>query len=239
MTDDRTRHEADDDARGARAIADMVSRIEWARAILFLIVAVICVGVPLLRGIVHGHPLLGLAAAILLGLVGLVLLFLINLFVLIPITVIRFERAAKSLRRQLELLTPAPVLCRSWTDRAPGAITISADRRVWLADRSTGYRPVMLMVDDILGSDTIIMSSALRRRLRGPAIGLGVPVGGGVIMTVSIGRKGAPAPVRVRHAVRLRYRGTAGDHVTLIPFSGDANGARVLAALLAAAIPAA
>jgi len=56
---------------------------------------------------------------------------------------------------------------------------------------------------------------------------------------VSIGRKGAPAPVRVRHAVRLRYRGTAGDHVTLIPFSGDANGARALAALLAAAIPAA
>ena len=229
---DSVRIDADDDARMARSITTLVARTEWTGAVIFFAVATIFVGVPLVRGVSHGHPWLGLANAILLGFAGLGLLILINMFVLIPVTVLRYGRAAATLARRLDRDVLGAVLHRSWAYGTPGAITIGAEGQAWLADRSTGYSPVALPAAAIVRADAVAIHRMARPRFRGPAIGVGIQVGGGLIVTVPIGGKASPPPVQVRHAVRLRYRIAGTERDTLIPFGRDRDGARVLSDML-------
>ena len=233
MTAGQPETKRDGDLGLACAITETVAGMEWIGAIIFLATAAICVGVPLVRGIWYGHPLLGLANAILLGLAGLGLLFLINLFVLIPVTVVRYGRAASLLGKRLAEANPAPAMHRSWSDRTPGAITVAGDGRVWLADRSTGYRPLALQRSDIIDAEPVTIHSGRRFRVPAPVIGVGVPLGGGLMVTVPLGRGRRVPRDRVRYAMSLRYRSSDGiERSTLIPFGADGGGSHAMSKLL-------
>jgi hypothetical protein len=135
------------------------------------------------------------------------------------------------LRRALGSKSGTGALRHSWADDAPGAITIAADGRAWLADRSTGYRAITLAPGAIVHAEAISIST-MRRGRAGPAFGVGVPMGGGLIATLSTGDK-APR-LRVRHAVALHYRAepNAPIRMTTVPFGSDFAGASAMATML-------
>lgn len=73
----------------------------------------------------------------------------------------------------------------------------------------------------------------MSRTRAGPAFGVGVPIGGGLIATLSTGG-GKPPRVRVRHGVALRYSAgpDAPIRATTIPFGNDFAAAAAMAAML-------
>jgi hypothetical protein len=229
-----TEHPGGEDDLTARAIADMVAGTERTSGIVITGVMAVAIGMPLLLGVLHGHPLLGAANALLLGLVGWGLAMPVHALVLSPVRIVRYSRAAKRLGRSVQDEAQAVALHRSWSEGAPGAITVARDGRVWLADRSTRYRPVTLDRTDIHHAEAIshmTVDAPSRSRV---AMGVGVPIGGGLIATLSRTPRERPAQVRTSHALVLHYleRGDSAVRATTIPFGSDLAGARFMAAVL-------
>ncbi|WP_454883435.1 hypothetical protein [Sphingomonas oryzagri] len=161
----------DPDAQ-ARAISAMVRATERVEGTLAIGLMAICVGLPVIGGIVRGHPVLGLANALLLGLIGWGLVLLVQALLLQPISIVRYHRAADRLCRTLRSTSGVGAMHHSWADAAPGAITVAADGRAWLADRSTDYQPVMLAPESIVHAEAIsvtTMAKGGRRRQSGSA----------------------------------------------------------------------
>lgn len=229
----------DDEGRGAsdgsgRAIERMVATTERTEGTIAIGAMAVCIGLPLLSGIVRRHPVLGAANALLLGLVGWGLLLLVQALLLQPISIIRYGRAADRLARALRSASGTGALQRSWADDAPGAITVAADGHVWLADRSTGFRSVTLAPADIIHAEAVtIVAAAPRARRSWPSVGVGVPLGGGLVAAIVPGRS-KPAETRVRHAVAITYRDgdTGAACSTAIPFGADGEAARTMAAVV-------
>lgn len=73
----------------ARAIEAMVSSTERVEGIVAIGLMAICIGLPVLSGIVRGHPVLGVANALLLGLIGWGLVLLVQGLLLQPISIVR------------------------------------------------------------------------------------------------------------------------------------------------------
>jgi len=223
---------ADEDQHLVRAVAQTVRRVESTAAALFLIVTALFVGLPLIRGIASGHPLLGLVNAALLGLLGLVMLFIVNLVVLIPVTTFSYARASVALRRRLAVANPIPEIEWSWSNRCPGAMSLGRDGRIWLADRSTGYAPIQFDRRSILRAEVTTRSMIRARRPSWFVTGVAGLIGDDVIATVTPSERPAPLLVRVSHHLILDYldpdSGVARS--TAIPFGQSADAARKMAA---------
>jgi len=223
------RHDGD-----APGIAAMVDRTERASGVVLIGIMATCIGLPFLSGIVRGHPVIGIANAILLGLVGWGLALLIHAIILTPLGAVRYGRAAKTLARAVRQGAEAIALHRSWSDTTPGAVTVSAGGRLWLADRSTGYRVAVLDRTDIHAVEAVTDWAEQGRASRPIGFGIGVPLGGGLLMTIARAPKVRAPKLRVSHAVVMRYA-ASGDpaiRVARIPFGPDHEGARTMAALL-------
>jgi hypothetical protein len=192
----------------------------------------VCIGLPLVLGISRGHPLLGITNALLLGLVGWGAALLIHALILNPVSSVRYARAANRLNRRLRSEAEPAAMHRSWSEGAPGAITVTRDGRVWLADRSTNYRSIMLDRADIRHAEAVSHYSLRQPRSPRAAFGIGLPVGSGLMATiVRTPRQKAPK-VSASHALILHY--VAGDdpaiRSTTIPFGADLAGAKLMAA---------
>ena len=218
----------------AQGIADMVAGTERTSRNVLTGLMAICVGLPLLLGLVRAHPLLGVANALLLGLVGWGLARLVHTLILNPVSVVRYARAAARLGRNVQTEGDAVALHRSWSEGTPGAITVTSDGRVRLADRSTGYHPIALDRGDIRHAEVITNTLIHEPRRSGFAFGMGIPLGGGLMAHFArIPHNKAPQ-IRTSHMLVIRYaeRGDAAIRTTSIPFGPDLADARFMAAIL-------
>lgn len=223
----------DDDDRTARAIADMVASTERTSGVVLVGLMAVCIGLPLLLGTARGHTLLGIVNALVLGLIGWGAATLIHAVFLNPISVVRYSRAANRLDRRLQSTGEPAALHRSWSEGAPGAITVARDGRVWLADQSTHYRPVVLARADIRHAEAVSHYSL--RQPRGPraAFGIGLPIGGGMMATIMRTPRPKAPKVSASHALVMHY--VEGDdpaiRSTTIPFGPDLGAAKLMAAI--------
>lgn len=223
----------DDDDLTARAIADMAAGTERTSGMVLVGLLAVCIGLPLLLGFARGHPLLGIANALLLGLVGWGAALLVHAMVLNPVRVVCYARAANRLDRRLRSTGEPAALHRSWSEGMPGAITVARDGRVWLADRSTGYRPIILERAEIRHAEAVSHYSLHQLRGPGTAIGIGLPVGGGLIATIVRAPRPKAPKVRASHALVMHYvaHDDAAIRSTIIPFGPDLGGAKLMAAI--------
>jgi len=224
----------DEDELNARAIAAMVAGTERTSAIILVGLMAVCIGLPLLFGIARGHPLLGIANALLLGLVGWGAALLIHVAVLNPVSAIRYARAANLLDRRIRCEAGSVALHRCWSEGSPGAITVTHDGRVRLADRSTHYRPIVLERADIRRAEAVAHYHLHQPGHPRTAFGIGLPIGGGLMATIARTPRPKAPRVSASHAVVMHYaeRDNPVIRSTNIPLGGDLAGARMMAAML-------
>jgi hypothetical protein len=228
------RSDGTDPAVDAHASSEEIVGTDRAEVAALIILMLVCVGLPLISGIVRGHPVLGVANAVLLGLVGWGLYLLLQMCVFQPASIARACRFADRLSATTRSEAPDEAMHRSWIEGSPGAITVGGDGRIWLADRSTGFESLTFARADVAHAETVLLHHAPPHAGRGLGIGVGVPLGGGFVLGMVPG--GRPRPQSARYGVALRYRAPA-DVVrsTLIPFGPDLTAAASMTRMLTAA----
>lgn len=192
---------------GVQAILRMIHQTDrmsglFAGAILFLIVAP-----PVLKAFLGGQPVYAIINAVALAILALVLIAILEMLVLKPIAGIRFSRAARRIERGLAMRLPNPALRWSAHRGTPGVLAISTSTggdggSLLLCDVSTRYRWISLRGGQVLDARPVgQIQHARRSDLR---VGIGMAVGGGLIVPLTLGAGGPKAPI-TRFAVKLVY----------------------------------
>lgn len=219
-----------------RRAADLRPRLRpLARMVGMLACALLTLlaGVPLLHAAMRGDPLLGFANGALLLFVALRFLGRVRRGLLVPLAAPR-ERGDGH-PRDADQGGPRPPPLHRWQASVgpPATLAILQDAALLLVDSSTGIAGTRLRRADILAVEPLVQLIAARRCRHWARVGLGLPLGGGLILSLAPGPARRPPP-RVRTAVSVRYRlGPDVPARTTLLACRDAAEARLLAATIA------
>jgi hypothetical protein len=212
-------------------VLSIVRQAEWLEMFIPRAIMSIFIGLPILLGFLHGHPILGLLNAFLLLFVGAFLCRVVAMLVLAPLHAVRYVRVMRTLSATLSKLAPDAILTAQWMAGAPGALAITRLDTVLLVDRSTGYRFIALADEEIVAVDRKVDEDVQVTTRQRPAFTLGMTAGrsflggwtfGGLTVT--------DARVARLYTVVLRYQREDDPAIrcALIPFGADELGAENL-----------
>jgi hypothetical protein len=212
-------------------VLPIIRRTEQTEAWVPRSIMTIFVGLPLLLGVLHGHPVLGVINAILLGFVGTFLCRGVALFLLAPLHGLRYGRVMRRLAATLASLAPDAVSTTQWMAGAPGALAITRLGTVLLVDRSTAYRIISLADDEIVGVDRHVEEDIRMTSRSRPGLALGLSAGRGLFGAWTFGgRTVTDARMMRSSSVILRYQREDDRDIrcAVIPFGSDELGAETL-----------
>lgn len=212
-------------------VLPIVRQTEWLAMFIPRAIMSVFIGLPILLGVLHGHPILGLLNAFLLLFVGAFLCRVVAMLVLAPLHAVRYVRVMRTLSATLGRLAPDAILTAQWMAGAPGALAITRLDTVLLVDRSTGYRFIALADEEIVAVDRKVDEDVRMTTRRRPAFTLGMNVGRGLLGAWTFGgRSVTDARVARSYTVILRYQREDDPAIcsALIPFGADERGAENL-----------
>jgi hypothetical protein len=215
-----------------RATVDQMEKITlWTpRVILALLV-----GFPVLSTILTG----GFGSAILFGLIMFVVAgFVIKLahaLVINPMRSVRYKRAASVLSAQMQSLSEATALWRSWWTGAPGALAITRNGHLVIVDRSTDYTHLWLATGQIVNVSVEREATQITNTKHGGSFTFGGVSNSGFLGAYTTGGRSRSVTTTVETAfleIRYQLERNGSVYTSVIPFGSDRRGADELCAAI-------
>ncbi|PXA86238.1 hypothetical protein DMC47_35265 [Nostoc sp. 3335mG] len=212
-------------------VLPVVRRIERIETVAPRAIMIVFIGLPILLGMLHGHPIFGLLNAVALGFVGAFLCRVVAVAILAPIHALQYGRVMRSLAATLDTLAPDATTKAQWIAGAPGALAITRASTLLLVDRSTDYRFISLADEEIVAVDRQVDEDVRMTTRRRSSLTLGAGLGRGIFGGWTVGgRTVSNARIMRSTTVVLRYQREEDPTIrcALIPFGPDDLGAENL-----------